>query len=60
MAGHLLIKQAFITDVTPILAESRRRKGGAINPIRIYRASAYRSHKAKERPPSGLASAGIV
>ena len=60
MGGHLLVKQAFITDVTPILAEARRRKGGAINPIQTYRASAYRRHKAKERPPSGLASAGIV
>jgi L-rhamnose isomerase / sugar isomerase len=60
MGGHLLVKQAFITDVTPILAEARRRKGGAIKPIQTYRASAYRRHKAKERPPSGLASAGIV
>jgi L-rhamnose isomerase/sugar isomerase len=60
LGGHLLVKQAFITDVSPILAEARRRKGGAINPIRIYRASAYRSHKAKERPATGIAQAGIV
>jgi L-rhamnose isomerase/sugar isomerase len=60
LGGHLLIKQAFTTDVTPVLAEARRRKGGAINPIRAYRASAYRSHKAKERPASGVAAAGIV
>jgi L-rhamnose isomerase/sugar isomerase len=60
LGGHLLIKQAFITDVTPILAEARRRKAGAINPIRTYRASAYRHHKAKERPASGVAAAGIV
>ncbi len=33
LGGHRLIKQAFITDVTPILAEARRRKGGAIDPI---------------------------
>lgn len=60
LGGHLLIKQAFITDVTPILAEARRRRAGAINPIRAYRASAYRHHKAKERPASGVAAAGIV
>lgn len=60
LLGHLLIKQAFTTDVSPILAEARRRKGGAIDPIRTYRASAYRAHKAKERPASGTASAGIV
>ncbi|MGE0238113.1 MAG: L-rhamnose catabolism isomerase [Parvibaculaceae bacterium] len=60
MGGHLLVKQAFTTDVSPILAEARRRKGGAISPIQTYRASGYRSHKARERPPSGLASAGIV
>jgi L-rhamnose isomerase / sugar isomerase len=60
MGGHRLVKQAFITDVSPILAEARRRKGGAIDPIGVYRASGYRAHKAKERPPSGVAAAGIV
>jgi L-rhamnose isomerase/sugar isomerase len=60
LGGHLLVKRAFITDVSPILAEARRRKGGAIDPIRIYRASAYRSEKAKERPATGIAQAGIV
>jgi L-rhamnose isomerase / sugar isomerase len=60
LGGHLLIKQAFNTDVSPILAEARRRKGGAINPIAVYRASGYRRHKAKERPASGTAAAGIV
>jgi L-rhamnose isomerase/sugar isomerase len=60
LGGHLLVKQAFTTDVSPILAEARRRKGGAISPIRTYRASAYRAHKAEERPASGTAAAGIV
>ena len=55
-----LVKQAFITDVSPILAEARRRKGGAIDPIGLYRASGYRAAKAAERPISGVASAGIV
>lgn len=60
LGGHLLIKQAFTTDVSPILAEARRRKSGAIGPIRTYRASEYRAHKAKERPAAGIAQAGIV
>ena len=60
LGGHLLIKQAFITDVSPILAEARRRKGGALSPIPTYRASGYRAQKAKERPASGTAAAGIV
>ena len=60
MAGHRLIKQAFNTDVSPILAEARMRKGGAIDPLSVYRASGYRAAKAKERPVSGVASAGIV
>lgn len=60
MLGHRLVKQAFITDVSPILAEARRRKGGAIDPLGLYRASAYRAQKASERPPASGSSAGIV
>jgi L-rhamnose isomerase/sugar isomerase len=60
LAGHHLIKQAFTTDVGPILAEARRRMSGAIDPIGAYRLSGYRAAKAKERPDSGVAAAGIV
>jgi L-rhamnose isomerase/sugar isomerase len=60
LGGHRLVKQAFITDVSPILAEARRRSGGALDPIATYRASGYRDAKAAERPASGVASAGIV
>jgi L-rhamnose isomerase / sugar isomerase len=60
MAGHQLVKQAFNTDVSPILAEARRRKQGAVDPLAAYRSSGYRAAKAKERPASGAASAGIV
>ena len=60
MRGHRLVKQAFITDVSPILAEARRRKGGAIEPIALYRSSGYRAQKTRERPPVGGTSAGIV
>src|SRR5215212_3075189 len=60
VAGHQLVKQAFNTDVSPILAEARRRKHGALDPIAAYRASGYRAAKAKERPASAAAAAGIV
>lgn len=60
MLGHRIVKQAFITDVSPILAEARRRKGGAIDPISLYRASGYRAQKALERPPVEGTTAGIV
>jgi L-rhamnose isomerase/sugar isomerase len=58
--GHRIIKQAFVTDVSPILAEARRRKGGAIDPVALYRTSGYRTRKAGERPPAQASSAGIV
>ena len=60
LLGHRIVKQAFITDVSPILAEARRRKGGAIDPVDVYRASGYRKAKSAERPATGIAAAGIV
>ncbi|MER2491274.1 L-rhamnose catabolism isomerase [Catenovulum sediminis] len=59
MASNTL-KEAFHTDVTPILAMARARKGGAIDPIRTYRQSAYRATVAKQRPNSGGNGSGIV
>ena len=60
MLGHRIVKQAFITDVSPILAEARRRSGGAIEPIATYRSSGYRAAKTNERPVVEGTSAGIV
>ncbi len=54
------LKQAFTTDVTPILAMARERSGGAIDPIATYRASGYRNHKAEERPSVIGVAVGIV
>jgi len=54
------LKEAFTTDVSAILAEARRRSGGAIDPIQVYRASGYRARKAKERPARLGVSAGII
>jgi L-rhamnose isomerase / sugar isomerase len=54
------LKEAFTTDVSPILAAARERDGGAIDPVGVYRASGYRSQKAKERPAQLGISAGII
>jgi L-rhamnose isomerase / sugar isomerase len=60
LGAHRLLKAAFVTDVSPLLAEARRRAGGAIDPIATYRASGYRTAKAAERPAVVGASSGIV
>ncbi len=54
------LKQAFTTDVSPILAIARERNGGAIDPVALYRASNYRAEKAVERPAQIGISAGII
>ena len=55
-----VLKQAFTTDVTPILGMARSRAGGAIDPLATYRASGYRARKAEERPAEARRGAGIV
>ncbi len=60
MAAHRILKNAFITDVSPVLAEARRRKGGALNPLATYRASGYRRQKTVERLAIAGAASGIV
>jgi len=54
------LKQAFTTDVSPILAMARHRAGGAIDPVATFRASGYREAKAAERPAAAVRGAGIV
>src|SRR5262249_16497950 len=55
------LKQAFTTDVAPILAVARERSSGAIDPIKTYRQSHYRERKGEERPArKGAAASGIV
>ena len=60
LGAHRLLKAGFLTDVSPILAEARRRAGGALDPIAVYRASGYRRRKAEERPAIAGSSSGIV
>jgi L-rhamnose isomerase/sugar isomerase len=54
------LKQAFTTDVGPILGMARHRAGGAIDPVAAWRASGYRRHKAEARPTDVRRGAGIV
>jgi L-rhamnose isomerase/sugar isomerase len=54
------LKRGFRHDVEPILAEARRRAGGAIDPIATYRASGYRAKVAAERPAQAAGGGGIV
>ncbi|TMA31947.1 MAG: sugar isomerase, partial [Deltaproteobacteria bacterium] len=55
------LKDAFATDVRPLVAEARRRGGAALDPIAAFRALGYRARKAIERvttsgyvPPQSL------
>ena len=59
MAAQTL-KRAFTTDVQPILARARERKGAAIDPVGTYRRSGYRAECARRRPAKGGAHSGIV
>jgi L-rhamnose isomerase/sugar isomerase len=59
MMAFQALRRAYNVDVAPILAMARRERGGAIDPLGVYRASGWRERKAQERPPVGL-GAGIV
>ncbi len=59
MAAQTL-KQAFTTDVGPILARARERKGAAIDPLAAYRRSRYRAECARRRPAGAGTRSGIV
>ena len=58
LGAHVLLKQAFTTDVSPLLAVARQAVGGAIDPLGVYRASGYRAAKTRERPASGVGVGG--
>ncbi len=60
LMANQTLKRAFTTDVAPILAKVRADKGGAIDPIAVYRAAKYRKRVAAERPAVSSAGGGIV
>lgn len=56
-----VLKRAFRTDVSPILAMARVRAGGAADPVACYRSSGYRDRVAGQRPAkAGASGSGIV
>ncbi|RCL85916.1 L-rhamnose catabolism isomerase [Hyphomonas sp.] len=59
MLAFQTLRDAYKTDVSPILAASRAENGGAIDMIGTYRASGYRDLKSQERVAVELGS-GIV
>ena len=59
MMGFQALRQAYRTDVTPLLAMARVEAGGAADVLAAYRASGYRAAKAAERRATG-AGTGIV
>jgi L-rhamnose isomerase/sugar isomerase len=50
------LKDAFATDVRPMLAEWRKRKGIDVDPIAAYRAGGYEAKVAKQREARRAAS----
>jgi L-rhamnose isomerase/sugar isomerase len=55
-----ILKEAYLTDVDPILAMARHRAGGAVDPVGVYRRSGYRQRVTEARPGSARVSSGIV
>jgi len=51
-----VLQEAFRTDVRPLLAESRRIKGGALNPIQAFRHFNIRNKLIKERGVTSTSS----
>ena len=47
------LQTAFRTDVQPLVAEARRRRGGALDPVAAFRASGYRARVARTREVAG-------
>ena len=47
------LKRAYQTDVSALVAEARRRQGGAIDPVAAFRRAGYREQVAEERAGEG-------
>ncbi|MET3896810.1 L-rhamnose isomerase/sugar isomerase [Devosia sp. UYZn731] len=60
LAATQTLKQAFRTDVEPILAMARLEAGGAIDPVAAYRQAGYRAKVGAIRPAIEAGSSGIV
>ncbi len=60
LMAEVALQEAYETDVRPVVAELRLRKGGALHPIDAFRASGYRQTVSESRdlgeyvPPQSL------
>ena len=55
-----ILKTAFNTDVSPIVAMARFENGNSINPINTYRTLDYKNDKSLKRKNKSGSSSGIV
>ena len=55
-AAQEILQSAFRTDVRPLVAEARRRQGGAIAPLAAYRALGYRQEMIERRGMASVAT----
>lgn len=55
LMAEATLQRAFETDVTAIVAEARRRQGGALDPVSTFRESGYRARKREERSAAAYA-----
>jgi len=55
-----ILKTAFNTDVSPIVAMARFENGNSIDPIKTYRKLDYKKNKSLTRKNEGGSSSGIV
>jgi L-rhamnose isomerase/sugar isomerase len=51
-----ILQDAFRTDLRPLLAESRLRQGGALNPMAAYREAGVRKQLIGERGEKTVAT----
>jgi L-rhamnose isomerase/sugar isomerase len=51
-----VLRDAFFTDVRPLVAEAIRRAGGALDPIGVYRWANIREQLIRERGKLALAT----
>ncbi len=60
ITARACLQDAYQTDMRPLVAELRQRRGGAVDPVAAYRASGYRASVAATRKPVSPGAAGIV
>jgi len=60
LMAHRCLKQAYETDVAPLMAMARIQAGGAADPIQLFRDIEYRKARAAQRPVQARPAAGIV